>query len=233
MPKFQSDYSVTDAEYEVIKNVAEYHIACVFLIDTSYSMIDAIDKVNKAVEGFRQCITDKHDMACIEVSFISFGHDVKIINGLGPIKEVPYQNFIASGETPMGDALYKAMDIITERKALYKKMGTPYYRPWIFCITDGEPTDLHNFPAVIHRLKQMVSNKGVVDWCIGVGNTRPQQIKEIFDPERTFYLLDENYSGLFEWIASCLICQSNSGVPTGNIFPLPPTPPTLHLSVPT
>ena len=58
--------------------------------------------------------------------------DVKIHNRFRPVADMPSQYFSAGGGTPMGEALNRAMDMITERKALYKKKATSYYRPWIY-----------------------------------------------------------------------------------------------------
>ncbi|MEO0241947.1 MAG: hypothetical protein ABIM42_02750 [candidate division WOR-3 bacterium] len=32
--------------------------------------------------------------------------------------------------------------MVEERKGEYKERGIDYYRPWIFMIRDGEPTDM-------------------------------------------------------------------------------------------
>jgi uncharacterized protein YegL len=47
----------------------------------------------------------------------------------------------AGGLTPLGMAMEKALKKIEEQKCVYDSCGITSKRPWIFLISDGEPTD--------------------------------------------------------------------------------------------
>lgn len=47
----------------------------------------------------------------------------------------------ANGTTPMGQAVISALDEIEAEKERFKQAGVAYTRPWMFLMSDGEPTD--------------------------------------------------------------------------------------------
>lgn len=120
----------------------EPRVPCVLLLDTSASMAgSAIDELN---EGLRRFIG--------EVAEDSLAHkrvDLAVIT-FGPVKvEVPFGvvpvglalDLKAADATPMGAAIVRAASLVEARKREYRANRIAYFRPWIFLITDGEPTD--------------------------------------------------------------------------------------------
>jgi hypothetical protein len=53
----------------------------------------------------------------------------------------------------MGSAIDLTLDLIESRKQTYKANGTPYFRPWIFLVTDGEPTDGNRWQEAARRVQ--------------------------------------------------------------------------------
>jgi uncharacterized protein YegL len=79
----------------------------------------------------------------IELAVINFGDGVKVAHDFAAvtdIEKVPLFSF--GGDTPMGGAILKAVDLVAKRKAYFKEQGIDApYRPWVVMITDGAPTD--------------------------------------------------------------------------------------------
>ncbi len=215
-----------------IQWITERHVACVFLLDTSDSMNinDAIGKLNAGLQTFKEQTIhdmrfDEHTKACIDVALITFGPDVKVRMEFTPVSEMVPPVLTASGKTPLGAAIEKALDMITDQKARYNALGTPYYRPWVFCITDGAPTDDYGAAAV--RLKRMENETKVLGYCVGVENFDRRTMAGIFQQERIFELANLNFPALFEFVSSSLATVRNSD-PSGGRTVAVDAPKDLH-----
>src|SRR5262249_22671613 len=100
-----------------------------------------IDELNAGLQTFASQLTgDGLAAKRVEVAILSFG----------PVRRqtdfITAENFTApvlqaNGATPMGEAIAAGLDLIEQRKQLYRQQGISYYRPWVFLITDGEPND--------------------------------------------------------------------------------------------
>jgi uncharacterized protein YegL len=74
----------------------------------------------------------------------------------------------------MGTGIYKALDMIQAREAQYRANGISYYRPWVFMITDGAPTEpQHVIEGAAQRVKDDEDKKHMAFFEVGVeGQTR-------------------------------------------------------------
>ena len=196
-----------------VKYSTEKHVACVFLLDTSSSMTcnGAIDQLNEGLRIFKEQTLNSMDSrakACIDVAIVTFDSEVRVVQDFVPVEDMEVPVLEAYGQTVMGAALEKGMDMITRQKNVYNYAGTPYFRPWIFCITDGGPND--NYRDAAERLKWMEENKKVVAYCVGVDNFRTDIMQQIFDPENIFGLRNCDFTGLFRFVSSSLAAVRTS-----------------------
>jgi uncharacterized protein YegL len=131
------------------KNYSQ-RVPCVVVMDCSASMGamggKPIDSLNKGLAAFeRELKADDNARRAARVMLISVG-------GSGPTQvtvRTPFQDGddftapseVASGSTPLGEAVLLALDKIQQEKAYLRSKGLSYHRPWLFVMSDGEPTD--------------------------------------------------------------------------------------------
>lgn len=150
-----------------------------------------------------------------------------------PMKQVPFdalQAFVtvdrffppfleASGDTPMGEAIQRALALLRERKEIYKQNGLDYFRPWIFVITDGHPTD-KGWEKVAEQIKQEEARKGVLFYAVGVEKADMQVLSRFSDVRTPLKLKGLAFSELFQWLSKSLSVIAHSR--PGEQAPLPP-----------
>ena len=143
---------------------------CVLLLDTSYSMSgEKIAELNRGLDDFAEDVSTQIPVGRakrVEVAIVTFG-PVQTIQYFVTADEFRAPMLGAEGDTPMGAAIEKAIELIEERKATYKASGIGYYRPWIFLISDGAPTD-DVFALPLWRSEREKLQRHSVFYSVGV-----------------------------------------------------------------
>ncbi len=194
---------------------------CILLLDTSGSMAGKpIEQLNAGLQAFRDALRqDKLASLRVEVSIISFGSQATLVQDFVTADQFNPVPLTSSGSTPMGAAINMALDQLEQRKQIYKKAGTAYYRPWIFLITDGEPTD--EWHTAAQRIQTAETNKGVAFFAVGVEKADMAKLAQIAPKERPPKpLIGLDFTALFLWLSKSLTNVSHSKV--GEQVPLAP-----------
>src|SRR5258708_30024175 len=75
----------------------------------------------------------------LEIAVFSFNTLIEVVQPFVTSSKFQPAALTVQGFTSMGAAIDKALDLIQERKTLYRASGIAYYRPWVLMVTDGEP----------------------------------------------------------------------------------------------
>lgn len=180
----------------------------VLLIDTSGSMMgEPIRELNAGLVQFREELAaDEVARNRVELAIITFG-PVKVDAPFATVDTFSPQTLSASGDTPMGEAIERALDLLDERKALYRVNGIPYNRPWIFMITDGGPTD--SWTTAASRVRQGEEHRQFLFYAVGVQGANFETLKQISIRE-PLKLQGLQFRKLFQWLSSSLKNVSRS-----------------------
>jgi uncharacterized protein YegL len=211
-------------------------IACVLLLDTSGSMFGSpIEELNKGFGLFCQEIKDDELAAKrAEIAVITFGGEPQLVVPFTEGRDLQPQQLTANGATPLGQALNLALDQLEQQKGAYRRAGLEYYRPWLFVLTDGRPTDDEIFAVAADRLKKAEAMRHVSVFGIGIGEQLDMRhLEELSAQRKPLRLAGLSFREFFSWLsaslgsasASTAFGSSDSAVATAEQaeqIPLPP-----------
>lgn len=135
---------------------------CVLVLDCSGSMRgEPIKQLNVGLKALEKELKEDIDASSrVQLLIIkAFGKDETEVSA----DWIDAMNFTApemaaGGLTPLGKAMELALQKIEEQKCLYDSCGITSKRPWIFLISDGEPTD-YDWESVARKCCRAQENK--------------------------------------------------------------------------
>lgn len=205
----------------------------VLLIDTSGSMERDMVDVSAGLHALREAlVTDAVARNRVELVVVTFGGSVSTHGEFGEAALFEPPVLTAAGDTPMAQALMQALDLLDAKKQAYKANGLDYYRPLVFLITDGEPTDLPHWPRAVQRLREAEQARKLVLLPVGTQTASFARLREL-SPERAPLCLKEaQWASMFQWLSRSLQARSRSRL--GDEVPLEdPTGPRGWGTLPT
>lgn len=115
----------------------------------------------------------------------------------------------AFGKTPLGESVDLAIDMLEERKELYKKCGIQYYQPIMIILTDGDATD--SIYKAAGRSKKLIREKKLSVYPIGIGNDFTlEKLQEFVYKPLAKRITINDLPRLFQWIGSSVSKITNS-----------------------
>lgn len=217
-----SDYQdqVPFANPELAEN-PEPRCPCLLLLDTSGSMDgEPIRQLNEGIIKFKdELMADTLAVKRVELGIISFG-PVRVESDFQTADVFQPSTLVASGDTPMGAAIEQGLEMLTQRKAVYKQNGITHFRPWIFLITDGGPTD--HWQAAATAVRSGESSKSFSFFPVAVEGANMDTLKQISVRE-PIRLKGLRFRDFFLWLSNSLssVSRSTPGDPVPPQNPIP------------
>lgn len=181
---------------------------CLLLLDVSGSMRgEPIAELNAGLSAFKdELMADALALKRVEIGIVTFGPVQIALPFQGATLFYP-PTLTAQGDTPMGSAIKQGLDMVRQRKDEYKANGISYYRPWVFLITDGGPTD--EWKSAAAAVREGEASKSFAFFAIGVQGANMQTLQQISvrEPLRLDGL---RFRDLFSWLSSSLRSVSRS-----------------------
>jgi uncharacterized protein YegL len=193
---------------------------CVLLLDTSSSMAGApIRALNEGLQTFQNDLhADELANRRVEIALVSFGSGgVQVRHNFVTADQFVPPMLEEGGNTPMGEGIVCALGLVRERKGVYRQNGIQYYRPWVFMVTDGAPTD--DVTAATQQLRSEEDAKGVAFFAVGVANADMGRLAQI-STRAPLKLQGLQFTELFQWLSSSQKRVSASR--PGEVVPIAP-----------
>lgn len=182
---------------------------CILLLDTSASMSGPpIDELNAGLHVFRDELNnDTLASLRVEVAIVTFGGKVQVAQDFVGVPQFQPPKLKASGSTPMGQAVHSALNLIKFRKDTYQRAGIPFFRPWMFLITDGAPTD--KWEDAAQRIREDEAKKKVMFFSVGVQGADMNVLSQMGD-RTPLMLRGLKFSQMFQWLSRSVTGVANS-----------------------
>jgi uncharacterized protein YegL len=182
----------------------------VLALDASSSMHGTrINTLNEALRGFKnELVADPVASLRVELAVISFGDSATLLEDFVTLQSFDPPVLKADGMTAMGAAVNMALEQIEARKQTYRSAGIRYYRPWLWLMSDGMPTD--RWEDAAERARQAEDDRKVTVFPVGIGDDANLETLNMFASRPAVRVQPGMFGRMFEWLSASLQARSHS-----------------------
>lgn len=210
----------SDFSNDIVDNGLPLVPVCLCL-DTSGSMRGKpIAELNHGLGIFYQAVQeDEIACAAADICVVTFGDGgVQCKYDFANLFNRPNPPTLqAGGNTPMGDAVNMALDLLEKRRSEYRAKGVEHYKPWLIIMTDGHPygdSSKSSVTTAQKRASDLVLHKEMVVFPIWIGNDNTVNGIETlagFSPKNPpLKLKGLDFSSFFQWLSRSVSSASHS-----------------------
>lgn len=201
----------------------EPRCASLLILDISGSMSgQPISELQAGLTLYRdELAADTLARKRVEIGIVTFGGSVDVVQSFTTAESFTPPALEAKGDTPMGEAVVTSLKLLEDRKVEYRRNGIQFYRPWIFLITDGAPTNINSgfWAEAKEKIRQGEEQKKFSFFAVGVEGADMVRLAELSPPNRTpLRLKGLRFRDLFQWLSNSQ--QSVSQSKPGDAVPL-------------
>jgi uncharacterized protein YegL len=202
------------------------------VIDTSGSMNgEPIASVNVGLQAMLHALRqDPHALESVYLSLITFDNEVKEIFPLTALDQVQIPEITCpkSGATNMGAALELTINSIEKNVQRSSADHKGDWRPMLFLMTDGAPSDTACFNAMVTKIR--AGQFGQIIACAAGPKAKEQFLKQITDTVVSLDTTDSAaFASFFKWVSASV--EQSGGASTAKNKPLPPPPAEIQVVI--
>jgi len=190
----------------------EPRLPCVLLLDVSASMAgQPIGELNEGLQIYKtELLADSLAAKRVEAAIVTFGGAVKTMCDFTTAELFNPPHLNADGDTPLGAAVVQGLSMIQQRKQAYRINGIPYFRPWVFLITDGAPTD--DWRTAAAKVKEGEESRAFAFFAVGVQGADFGVLSQVAT-RQPLKLQGLRFRELFQWLSNSQrsVSHSNPG----------------------
>lgn len=204
------------------------------VLDTSGSMSgEPIEAVKNGVQVLISTLrTDPYALETAFLSVITFSTTATQLVPLTELSVFQMPEIQANGATALGEALALVANKVSTEVAKTTTEVKGDWKPLIFIMTDGEPTD--DFQKGLNAFKNQ--KYGLIVACAAGQGANTQKLKEITDIVVQLDTADSaTIKAFFKWVSASVSTGSQkieaSGKEVSGLSELPPPPPEVNIVV--
>jgi uncharacterized protein YegL len=203
----------TDVSETYAEN-AEPRCPSLLLLDVSGSMQgEPLKELQAGLEIYRDSLlADSLAKKRVEVAVMTFGGKVDLLQTFATVDAFTTPQLSIAGDTPMGQAVVEGIEYLQQHKQVLRTNGVGSYRPWIFLITDGAPTDKNSayWAQAVQKVREGTQNKSFSFFAVGVEGADMECLAELSAQRAPVALKGLEFRKLFEWLSASQQAVSRS-----------------------